>query len=172
MGTASAASAQLSDLVTRGADASALRAAASQLDDQLARLVADSGNNPDATALAVLMLQRSARVLAASGQRAALGDVLERNRQLELQWRAGLPAAAPQQPATDGTAGPGGATPLPASPQPGAVPPAETNPSAQPSPGAGILTSAAPRPASPTPLPASAPSAVTAPGVRLPPMTG
>ncbi len=147
---AAAASYELESLASRGASSEELVAAAANLNDELARMVADSGNSPETAQTALLLLQRSTVVLARSTRGRALDGVLADARLLEAVLRRALPpdverslapvvdvlpSLRPNRPAP--SARPSEATTRPTpEPQTAPSPAASPRPSVEPSPAA------------------------------------
>lgn len=176
-----AASSTLDRLAGSGASAGQLRAAAQELNLALSQMVADSGDDPQATQLALSMLAHSRALLGSSDQRGALGDVLAQSAELERQLRSALPGSgltgslltaapqvalptvavpsAPDQPQDDPKRRPS-TRPRPSAPSPAPAPqpdrqpqPQPTRPATSPSPTATALAPAdrEPSPAPPAP---------------------
>ncbi|MCW2615464.1 MAG: hypothetical protein JWN08_2458, partial [Frankiales bacterium] len=143
--------ATLSELAEQGASTAELRAAAVDLNAELAELVAGADGDPLAARQALLLVQASTQVLAEQADGGLLSEVLARTRELERALRdvlpvpaAPLPAAPPlpieavvrpsptgqpTRPAADPSSSPAPSRTAPASPRPSSTEPSSAQPS-------------------------------------------
>ena len=167
MTSAAMASWQLSRLADAGAPPEELRAAAEQLNDELAALVARAADDPAAAQQALLLLQTTEDVLSRQGAGGLLAGVLAEAQQLRARLQEALPVVTTRRPVVR----PPAPDPVPQLPvvvvapreepaqqptqQPAEQPAAEPAPSSAPSPAAPEQPQPQPQP---TPEPSSSPA--------------
>lgn len=160
MTSAALAGYELDRLVSEGAPDEQLRLVAEELNDSLAVLIAQAGDDPVAAQQALLLLEKTTAVLSSQGDSGVLRGVLAETAALRAKLREALPVVVQRPARTNRPARPPVRVVVPLLPRVQEEPEKERSnePSAAPKPSAKPSPSPSAAPPSPSPSPSPEPS--------------